>query len=333
MSFDERLRRLLGEALPPEPVADADALVAELTARLGSVAKKQPPRKGRRGRRGPGPGVLIVVAALIAGGVIGLLLGGGDSTTPGDISDRQVVAYACPGGDEVGTLHQGDRVQVVGRRDGWLAIRGAEDGQVVFVEESAVAVEGGIAGLPEVACPQEEPTPTVTTSGPVAITTSPTSSSTTTPTTETTGAITSPSVAVTTTPAPVTTTTAPDVTVPVMEKEAVAPEVIWEQDSESLACPPANPRQATITAIVTDDREPVVVTASWTLPGGSPVVVTMTRSGDVHSATFGPFPAGTVPEDPASTTVTITITAADAAGNRATAELEVSVTSLATCFG
>lgn len=327
MTFDERLRRLLGEALAPEPVADADALVAELSARV-EAAKKQPPRRDRRNRRGPGPWALIVVAALIAGAVIGLLLGGGDSTTPGDISNRQVVAYACPGGDEVATLHQGDRVQVVGRLDGWLAILAVDGGQIVFVEQAAVALEGDAAELPEVGCPQDEPTLTVSTTNPA------TTTSTAAPTTETTTPITSTSMAAATTnPATTTSTTTPDVTAPVVEKEAVTPGVIWEQDSESLACPAANPRQATITAVVTDDRGPVVATASWTLPGGLPVVITMTRSGDTHSATFGSFPAGTVPEDPPTTAVTVIITADDGAGNRTTAEVEVVVTSLATCFG
>lgn len=327
MTFDERLRRLLGEALAREPVADADALVAELSARV-EAAKKQPPRRGRRGRRGPGPGVLIVVAALIAGAVIGLLLGGDEPATPGDISNRQVVAYACPGGDEVATLHQGDRVQVVGRLDGWLAIRAVDGGQIVFVEQGAVVLEGDAAGLPEVGCPQDEPTLTVSTTSLATTTT------TAAPTTETTTPITSTSMAAATTnPAATTSTTTPDVTAPVVEKEAVTPGVIWEQDSESLACPAANPRQATITAVVTDDRGPVVATASWTLPGGLPVVITMTRSGDTHSATFGSFPAGTVPEDPPTTAVTVIITADDGAGNRTTAEVEVVVTSLATCFG
>jgi len=58
----------------------------------------------------------------------------------------------------------------------------------------------------------------------------------------------------------------------------------------------------------------------------------MTASGSTYTASFGPFPNPTVPDN-TTVSVSITITARDIAGNQSTATTTVAVSSLALCFG
>jgi hypothetical protein len=87
-----------------------------------------------------------------------------------------------------------------------------------------------------------------------------------------------------------------------------------------------------VSAVVTDDRGVVSVVASWTI-GGTPMTATMNLSGGTYSTTFGPFDSPTIPpEDPFFETVTVTITARDAAGNTSSVARGITVNSVWKCF-
>ena len=108
------------------------------------------------------------------------------------------------------------------------------------------------------------------------------------------------------------------------------PDEIWELDTDAISCG-AQPREATVTAQVADDRGIASVTLSWTFAGGASGSKPMTGAG-TYSATFGPFPYLTA-TDNAAEVVNLTITATDTAGNPANAQVQVTVVSTATCFG
>ena len=157
---------------------------------------------------------------------------------------------------------------------------------------------------------------TTTTSAPVETTTSgeaPTSTATT--------------AAPATTPPPAA---ASDTTPPVISQLSVAPDPIWELDTEGIPCG-TYPRQATVSSQVSDDRGVATVTLSWAFPGGPNGSTAMSGSG-TYSATFGPFPYLTV-TDSGSEPATLTITATDGAGNSAVVLDGITVFSTATCFG
>ncbi len=191
----------------------------------------------------------------------------------------------------------------------------------------------GISGIFD-----SEPATTVTT---IAVTTTTTTTATSAPTVITTApTVTTAAPVETATTAPVTATTAqgttapltpaPDTTPPEVGQLSVAPDLIWELDSEVISCG-AEPRQATISAQASDDRGVAAVTLSWAFPGGPNGSKAMSGSG-TYSATFGPFPYLTV-TDNSFESVTLTITASDAAGNSAATVGSITVRSTSTCFG
>lgn len=163
--------------------------------------------------------------------------------------------------------------------------------------------------------------PTTTTS-PVPVATTATIPAATTTTTSTPAAA--------TTAPPAAATTAPDTSPPVVGQLSVAPNPIWERDTEVISCG-SNPRQATVAAQVADDRAVAAVVLSWEFPGGPSGSKAMSGSG-TYSAVFGPFPYPTV-TDSGSESVTLTVTATDGAGNSAAALDAITVISTATCFG
>jgi len=184
---------------------------------------------------------------------------------------------------------------------------------------------GTVATVPTTSTQATTAPPTTTTTAPVT-TVAPTTQATTVPPTTTTTTITVP-------PTTTTTTTTPDTTPPTFGQDTTGPTTIWELDTASLACPPANPRVSTIAIDVTDDGSGVdTVTAGWVI-GGTPDSATMTATGATYTASFGPFVYPTVPEIPLTHPIAITITARDVAGNQSTAITTVTVTSLAECFG
>ena len=97
----------------------------------------------------------IILAAAVGGVVVGGALG--FSTAPdadaGTLRLDSVPVYVCPGETEIGTLHRGDRVFIVGVSGDWLAVRNIRgSGERVFVEAAVVVPDADPAGLPEVDC-------------------------------------------------------------------------------------------------------------------------------------------------------------------------------------
>ena len=317
---------------------------------------------------------LAVASGIVVGGVFGLFGGGGTPSTAATVDINAVPVYACPGEGEVGTLFRGDRVLITGRSGDWVAVRNVRgSNERVFVRADYVDPDADISGLPEENCddagmltlagvpidatattPPDTATTTVapgtttTTTVPPGSTTSTTSTTATPPSTTTSTSTTTlpptttststttlpPTTTTTTTSTTTTTTQAPDTTPPNIANGNVTPGQIWEQDGLGISCPANTPRDATITAFVTDNVAVTSVTATWTDPLGNQSVP-MTRSGDTYTATIGPYAAGTW--DPANLfpydhAVTVTITARDAAGNKKSTTVLITVTEIGQCF-
>lgn len=354
--MDDRIRRALEEALP---TPDVDPSVAErllerfadsegftIDAEGGDVrfgdgkqGSSPGPPSGTKHRGegsaegdvvgagvGGGPHLWFLVVGAAVGIAVGALLaiftGGGGGGVGGVLPLDGVPIYSCPGDGVVGSLHRGDRVLIIGQADGWLAVRNVRgSGEVVYVEGRHVVADADTSGLPRRDCESEgilTIDSTTTTSLPDAGTTTVVATTTT--------------AATTTTTEPATTTTAGDTTAPSISNASASPPEIWEEDTELISCPPAYPRESTISAFITDGVGVTQVTASWTLPGEPQSTVPMT-GGPTYSATFGPFEGGTVPEVPSyDHDITITIRARDAAGNVSTTTVVVKVWSIASCF-
>lgn len=110
------------------------------------------------------------------------------------------------------------------------------------------------------------------------------------------------------------------------------PSEIWEEDTQSLSCPPTYERQSLLSATVTDSQSGVAsVTAQWVIQGSSGSL-TLSANGSAYSGTFGPFPYLTIPDN-TDEIVTITIRARDVAGNESKTTVGVHLNSLARCFG
>jgi len=276
-------------------------------------------------------GVLIAGSGLIAGSVANAL--SEDDQTAALRTSASVLD--CPSGEVLTSYASGSRVYAVARTESseWVQVRDlSSPDRTVWVNAGDVDLDNDISGLPVRDCPHFDGT--VTATGDTTTTTVPdtTTSSTTTeppPGDTTTSSTTTEPPPDTTLP---TTTEPPDTTPPTIKQPSASPNVIWENDTESLSCPPANPRESTISAIVTDDVGVTSVTASWTI-GGTPMTAPMGLSGGTYSTTFGSFDSPTVTdEDPFLEVVTITITARDAAGNTSTVTRDVTVNSVWECF-
>ncbi len=289
-------------------------------------------------------GVLIAGAGLIAGSVANSLTEDDETT-----ATRTAAAVRdCPSGAVLTSYASGSRVYAVARTEssGWVQVRDlASPDRTVWVSATEIDLDSDISGLPVRDCPQFDGTVTVlgdTTTTTVAIDTTTTSIPDTTtssnPGTTTTISVPDTTTSSSTTAAPTTTTVPtttapPDTTPPTIKQPSALPNVIWENDTESLSCPPANPRESTVSAIVTDDIGVTSVTASWTI-GGTPMTATMSLTGGLYSTTFGPFDSPTVTsESPFLEVVTIAITARDSAGNSSSATRDVTVNSVWECFG
>lgn len=285
-------------------------------------------------------GVLIAGAGLIAGSVANALTE--DDQTAALRTSASV--RDCPSGTVLTSYASGSRVYAVARTESadWVQVRDlSSPDRTVWVNAADVDLDSDISGLPVRDCPQFDGA--VTAAGDTTTTTVPDTTTSSVPETTTSSSTTEPPPGDTTTsstttePPPdttlPTTTEPPDTTPPTIKQPSAFPNVIWENDTESLSCPPANPRESTISAIVTDDVGVTSVTASWTI-GGTPMTATMGLSGGTYSTTFGPFDSPTVTdEDPFLEVVTITITARDAAGNTSTVTRDVTVNSVWQCFG
>ena len=270
--------------------------------------------------------IAIVVVGALAGGALGV--GAGLATAPDDPPpatrlesvDGTVVATVgaarCPGGAIVVAFHDGDRVLVTARDvdDEWFEVRDPQSLAARVWLPAAVVERDETVDIPEKTCGGR--VGATTTSTPDASTTTSSSTSTTRP-----GATTVPGPTPTTesplpTVPPATNgpTTAPDNTAPTIAQVAVNPASISEDDD--LVCP-SQPITTTISANVTDAVGVSSVTVSWSVNSDSGTA-TVNRSGSTYSAIVGPFDTDTVPFPTASSTLTITMTARDAAGNTRT---------------
>jgi len=123
----------------------------------------------------------------------------------------------------------------------------------------------------------------------------------------------------------------PDTTPPSITGQSASPGQIWELDGFGISCAGGTSRLSKITAQVLDTESGVAtVKASWTI-GGSASTTAMTLVAGSYTVDFGPFQAGTVPEDPPSL-ITISIVATDAVGNTSNTSVAVTVQSIAECF-
>ena len=304
-------------------------------------------------------GVLVAVVGLTVGGVVRAVTA---SDTPAEVLAMAGPADVrdCPTGEVLDSYTAGSRVYAVGRTESseWIQVRDlAGPDRVVWISAADVEMDDDISSLPVGECPaydgvvtalSDTTTTTVgdtttttvgdtttTTGGDTTTSSSTTTTSTTTTSTTTTSTTVAPpgSTVPPTTPPPTTPppTTPPDTSPPVIQQPSVAPGDIWEEDTNFLSCPANTKRESAVSVQVTDDVGVASVRASWTI-GGTPTTVTMSRSGSIYSAVFGPFDYSTVPEMPA-TDVPITVTARDAAGNSSSIGVQVTVHSLAECFG
>ncbi len=340
MNIDDRIRDLLHDAIPPAetPPGLADELIARMSTSGGGGGA------GGGGLSMPLVLGLAAVGGMLVGAAWGLFGGGSApvSTAGAAVRVDSVPVYACPGRAETGTMFRGDRILITGRSGEWLAVRNVRNaGERVFVNTAYVTPDADISDLPDEDC-EDAGILTVdgsaSTTGTPSTTAASTTTSTVPPTTTSTTTTEPPTTTTSTLPPSTTTTTttqAPDTTPPTIAQEQASPGHIWEQDGLGISCPPGTPRQATLSAIVTDDVGVTSVTASWIHPSGNQNV-TMSASGTTYGTTFGPYAAGAW--DPASVApydhpVSITITASDAAGNTASTTVSVTVTEIGECLG
>ncbi len=251
MTFDDRLRRELQNAIPDDPPIDPDALFDDLMSRAS---------------------------------------GGGSA-----------------GGAGGGGLARGTRIAL------WFVMTAILGGLIGVGLNSSGVFDSNPASVTTVATTSTVPPVTTVTTAAVVDTTVPVETSVTTAAPTTTG-----------------TTRVPDTTPPTIARESIAPNPIWELDTEALSCG-TNPRLATVTAQVIDNGGVASVALSWQFQGGAGGSATMSGS-DGYSGTFGPFPFLTV-ADNESELVTITITATDFSGNSSTALTDITVVSTSACFG
>jgi hypothetical protein len=345
MSTDDDLRDMFEKGI--EPIEAPEDLAEQLAGRTAEAIAA-----ASGGAGGITVPIIVAIAAaggLIVGGLLGIFGGSGPQQAT---TLAAAPIYACPGTDEVGTLHRGDRVVMIGQSGDWIAVRNVRGSlERVFINKDHVTADDETANLPRADCDENgvlvvagdvvvatttttlPPETTTTTLDPGAQTTSSTSTTSTTttkPTTSTSSTSTSTSTTST------STTTQPDTTAPVISQQTANPGEIWEQDGQGISCTasPPYPRQATISATVTDNTGVATVTASWDCPSGSQTIP-MTKSGTTYSATFGPFPAeswATAQVNPYTVNVSIAIDARDEAGNKVTQSVSVTVNGIASCF-
>lgn len=279
-------------------------------------------------------GVLGAAVIAVVGFAFGSVLSSAAAEDGG--SDRLQAAgvsavYDCPSGGQVDEYSAGSRVFAVGRTESgqWIKVRNLDSPDVgVWISAETLDPDASLEDLPVLDCGSgsqiDATTTTTTTAG------STTSSSSTTVTTSSTSSTTTAPPTSSSTSS-TTSTSAPDTTPPVIAGPSATPDEIWEQDNNSISCPPAFEREADIAVTVTDAQSGVAsVTASWTIEGQTTTI--NLSGGPLFAGVFGPFQYPTAPGD-TTLTVDITIEAKDNAGNASKAAVSVDLHSLAECFG
>lgn len=293
----------------------------------------------------------IVVGAIILGAVgfaSGFVLQTSLDTDPAERS-LETAVWDCPEGLVVGSYRSGSRVYATGRDEsgGWVRVRDmSEPARSVWISAGDVDLDQAVDGLPVAECvtsgsvvPLADSTTTTladTTTTEIAGSSTTTVAGTTTTaagtTTSTSSGTTVPTTTSTTAPT-TTSTTAADTTSPQISNAFTDPDEIWEEDGNSISCPPSYPRDALVSAFITDNVGVVSATVSWSI-GGSPTTKPMSKVGNTYTAVFGPFEADTVPYSPGDPLeVAITIEASDAASNSNKTVVTVVVHNIGECFG
>ena len=264
--------------------------------------------------------LVIAAAGLGAGVAIANVTSGTDSPDIVAQVDGAEI-YDCPAGARVVGYTPGTRVFVTARDDDglWYQIRDLDvPAAPLWVRSADIELDDPTAALPIRDCGSSD----FALAADTTTTTVDTSTTTTTTPTSTT-------VATTTTTTPPS-TVPPDTTPPVISGLDANPNKIWEEDTQSLSCPPTYERQSLLSATVTDSQSGVAsVTAQWVIQGSSGSL-TLSVNGSAYSGTFGPFPYLTIP-DQTDEIVTITVRARDVAGNESKTTVGVRLHSLGTC--
>ena len=264
----------------------------------------------------------------------------------------------CPDGSVIDSYTAGSRVYAIAQSESgdWIEVRDlTSPDQIVWVAAEDVELDADLSSLPISDCPANDGVvalgattttldattttldATTTTLDTTTTTVADTSTSTVADTTPTTPGGTTPTTVATTTTTPggtTPTTAAPDTTPPTIGSKGATPDEIWEEDGLGVKCPLGTDRQSTISAVVTDNFAVTSVTAAWSDPDGIQNVP-MSGVGSNYTTTFGPYEAGDW--DPFSVfpydhSVTITITARDAAGNKSSTTVSVTVWEIGHCL-
>lgn len=279
--------------------------------------------------------LVVVAGALVGGAAIGAAAGIATAPDPevveapdevaGTVTRLTVAAVRCPGGAVVATFHDGDRVLATGRdaSSTWIEVRDPQNLSVRVWMAAGVLDSDTELDLPERACGGT----TVTTV--VSATTTTTTASSTTTTTRPGTTTTTPSPTPTTSgggPTPTTTstpgpTTPADVAPPEITQFAASRTNVIEDDAAVCG---TNGLTLTVTGVVTDAVGVASVSVSWAV-GTKSGTTTVTQSGTSYSATIGPFATDTVAYPTDELPLTITMAAADAAGNQASANTTVTL--------
>lgn len=351
----DRIREELEKAA--QPPASTEGVADKVLGRIATESAASTGVMGSiLGKGGAGLGAIALIGGA-AGLGLGLWAadGGNGPGVDGGIRADVVATYACPGEDETGGLRRGDRIYAVAVDESgdWLAVRNPLDlGDRIWVATGAVIPDESLDDLPLDGCdprgdlaiagvevtpePTPEPTPddfsldfgeelAIGPTPSVEATPPPGSTPTPVPPPPPPGSTAAPvpppppppppPPGATSTPTPVPPTPAPtpvpDGQPPTIQVSASGIEVT---EVNTDGCPTT----LAITATASDNNAVVSVTASWTVGGVFSSVPMSNAGGGNYTATFGPFGPGTLPrfgfED-----VAITATAADAAGNTASA--------------
>ncbi len=341
MSIDALLREALNDAIDA-PAVDAHAVATRILERLGEAGGGgdgglggggEPSEGGSGAASSGGAGAAGVGAcgplagwsgtaaltalAVVAGAVTGIAIAGrGDDVAPTSEVLRAVPVYACPGEQEAGMLHRGDRVYVVGQSDGYFGVRNVRgDGAVVFVDAQYIAVDADTAGLTAMDCDTRvevitlDPTPTPSPEPSAAPSRSPQPKETAEP-----APAPNPGPAPAPAPPPPPPPPPPDTQAPQISNGASGASLVYVTPCAS------SPTSISLSAFATDNVGVTQVRATWTLQGQSKSATLSPQGGGNYSGTFGPFAMSSI--DPgASENVSVTITARDAARNTSSTQL------------
>ena len=289
------------------------------------------------GSRGAVQAPLVVGAVALT--AVGALTGAGlrsldDSGSSYDPQPRAttVVAYDCPGGTAVGELHSGDRIFATARHEDapdWLRVRDPLDPDAEWwIEAHTVDADTDTGDLAVATCASGADPSGETDEVAAGDTT--TSSDTTVP-----GSTSTPTQPGQTQPLPPGGTIAPppapapDVTGPSLSL-SVSPSEIWELDGGGISCG-LRPRQATLTATTSDPSGVPSVTATWTV-GNLNENKTLAGAGSNRTTTVGSYGYHTIASN-TQTSITVSVTATDGAGNQTAKTTSFVLHSTDQCFG